>query len=94
MKEISTNFNKQIKWLVVTGEVERQTPDTKSMEVENGMAKTNQCGDIGKVGNSHQNQRGKYYLRSSKTNDIVGNSKLNDVNFKRIEIDESNTNDV
>ena len=32
--------------------------------------------------------------RSGKTNDIVGNSKLNDVNFKRIETDESNTNVV
>ena len=58
------------------------------MEVGNGMGKTDQCED------NDQNQQKKYNLRSRKVNDIVGNSKSNDVDFKRIEIDESKTNDV
>ena len=33
-------------------------------------------------------------MRSRKINDMVGKSKSNDVDFKRIEIDESNVNDV
>ena len=33
-------------------------------------------------------------MRSRKVNGIVGNSKSNDVDFKRIEIGESNANDV
>ena len=75
-------------------EVERQTPGSSNMEVGNGMGKTDQCEDNGKLGNNDQNQQKKYNLRSRKVNDIVGNSKSNDVDFKRIEIDESNANDV
>ena len=36
----------------------------------------------------------KYNLRLRKVNDIVGNNKSNYVDFKRIEIDEANANDV
>ena len=75
-------------------EVERQTPDSSNMEVGNGMGKTWQCEGNGKLGNNDQNQQKKYNLRLSKVNDMVGNSKSNDVNFKRIKIDESNVNDV
>ena len=75
-------------------EVERQTPDSSNMEVGNGMGKTDPCMDNGKLGNSDQNQQKKYNLRSSKVNDIVRNRRSNDVDFKRIEIDESNANDV
>ena len=75
-------------------EVERQTPDSSIMKVENGMGKTYQCEDNEKLGNNDQNQQKKYNLRSRKVNDMVGNSKANDVDFKRIEIDESNANDV
>ena len=62
------------------------------MKVGNGMGKADQCEAI--WGNSNQNQQMKYDLRSRKVNDIVGNSKSDDVDFKCIEIDESNTNDV
>ena len=58
------------------------------MEVGNGMTKTDQCEDNGKLGNSDQNQQKKYNLRSKKANDIVGNSKSNDLDFNCIEIDE------
>ena len=58
------------------------------------MGKTDQCGDSGKLGNNDQNQQKKCNLRSRKVNDIVGNSKSNDVDFKRIEIGELNRNDV
>ena len=75
-------------------EAERQTPDSSNMEVGNGMGKADQCKDNRKLGNSDQNQQKKYNLRSRKVNDIVGNSKSDDVDFKCIEIDESNTNDV
>ena len=61
------------------------------MEVGNG--KTGQCEDNGKKGNIDQNQRKKYNLRQRKANDIVDNSKSNNVNFKQIEIYETNTND-
>ena len=80
--------------IVGVWEVERQTRDSSNMEVGNGMGKTEQCQDNGKLGNSDQNQQNKHNLRSRKVNDIVGNRKSNDVDFKRIEIDESNTNDV
>ena len=70
-------------------EVERQTPGSSNMEVGNGMGKTDQCEDNGKLGNNDQNQQKKYNLRSRNSN-----SKSNDVDFKRIEIDESNANDV
>ena len=36
----------------------------------------------------------KYNLRLRKVNDLVGNNKANYVDFKRIEIDEANANDV
>ena len=80
-------------------ESERQTPGSSNMEVGNGMGKTDQweikeTEDNGKLGNNDQNQQKKYNLKSRKANDIVGNSKSNDVDFKRIEIDESNANDV
>ena len=74
-------------------EVERQATDRSNMEVGSGMGKTDQCEDNGKLGNSDQNQQNKYNLRSRKINDIVGNSKSNDVDFKRIEINESKAND-
>ena len=64
------------------------------MEVGNGMGKTDQCEDNGKLGNNDQNQQKKYNLRSRKVNDMVGYSKSNDVDFKRIETDESNAKDV
>ena len=41
-----------------------------------------------------QNQWKKYNLRSRNVNDIVGNGKSSNVHFKRIEIAESNANDV
>ena len=75
-------------------EVVRQTHDSSIMKVENSMGKTYQCEDNGKLGNNDQNQQKKYNLRLRKVNDMVGNSKANDVDFKRIEIDESNANDV
>ena len=75
-------------------EVERQTPDSSNMEVGNGMGKAYQCEDNGKLGNNDQNQQKKYNLRSRKVNDMVGYSKSNDVDFKCIETDESNTKDV
>ena len=81
-------------------EVERQTLHSINMEVGDGMAKTDQYEDSAKLTNSDQNQQKKYNLRSRKVNDIVGNSKSNDADFKRIEefknieIDESNTNDI
>ena len=75
-------------------EVERQAPDSRNIEVGNGMDKTYQCEDNRKLGNNDQNQQKKYNLRSRKVNDMVSNSKSNDVNFKRIEIDESNAIDV
>ena len=64
------------------------------MEVGNSMGKTYQCEDNGKLGNNDQNQQKKYNLRSRKVNDMVGNSKSDDADFKRIEIDESNANDL
>ena len=64
------------------------------MEFGNGMGKADQCEDNRKLGNSDQNQQKKYNLRSRKVNDIVGNSKSDDVDFKCIEINESDTNDV
>ena len=75
-------------------EVVRQTHDSSITKVENSMGKTYQCEDNGKLGNNDQNQQKKYNLRLRKVNDMVGNSKANDVDFKRIEIDESNANDV
>ena len=75
-------------------EAERQTTDSSNMEVGNGMGKADQCEDNRKLGNSDQNKQKKYNLKSRKVNDIVGNSKSDDVDFKCIEIDESNTNDV
>ena len=68
-------------------EVERQTSDSSNMEVGNGMGKTYQCEDNGKLRNNDQNQQKKYNLRSRKVNDMVGKSKSNDVDFKHIEID-------
>ena len=65
-------------------EVERQTPDSSNVEVGNGMGKTYQCEDNEKLGNNDQNQ----------VNGMVGNSKSNNVDFKRIEIDQSKSNDV
>ena len=38
--------------------------------------------------------RRKHNLKSRKVHDMVANSKSNDADFKRIEIDESNANDV
>ena len=57
------------------------------MKVEIGMGKTYQCEDNGKLGNNDQNQQKKYNLRLRKVNDMVGNSKSNDVDLKRIETD-------
>ena len=37
-------------------EVGRQTPDSSNMEAGNGMGKTDQCEDNGKLGNNDQNQ--------------------------------------
>ena len=45
-------------------EVERLTPDSSNMEVGNGMGKTHQCEDNGKLGNNDQSQQKKYNLRS------------------------------
>ena len=39
------------------------TPDNRKMEVGNGMAKTDQCEDNGKLGDSDQDQWKKYNLR-------------------------------
>ena len=75
-------------------EVVRQTHDSSIMKVENSMGKTYQCEDNGKLGNNDQNQQKKYHLRLRKVNDMVGSSTANDVDFKRIEIDESNASDV
>ena len=58
------------------------------METGNGMGKTDQCEDNGKLSNNDQNQQKKYNLRSKKVNNIVGNSKSNDIDFKRTEIGE------
>ena len=74
-------------------ELESQTPETNNMEIENGMCKTDQREFNRKLGNNDQNQQKKYNLRSRKVNDIVGNSKPNDVDFPCIETDESNEND-
>ena len=62
------------------------------MEVGNGLGKTGQCQVSGKLHNNGQNLQQKYNLRSRKVNDMVGNSKSNDVNFKCIETDESKAN--
>lgn len=67
-------------------DIERQTPGNSNMEAGNGMAKTYQYYDNGKLSNSDQNQQKKYNLRSRKANDIVLR--------KCIEKDESNINDV
>ena len=67
-------------------DIERQTPGSSNMETGNGMAKTYQYYDNGKLSNSDQNQQKKYNLRSRKANDIVLR--------KCIEKDESNINDV
>ena len=75
-------------------EVERQTPDSSNMEVGDGMGKTYQSKGNAKLRHNDQNQQKKYNLRWRKVNDMVGNSKSNDVDFKRIKIDESNTNDA
>ena len=75
-------------------EVARQTPDSSIKKGENGMGKTYKCEDNGQLGNNDQNQQKIYNLRLRKVNEMVGNSKSNDVDFKRIEIDESNANDV
>ena len=69
-------------------EVERKTPDSSNVEVGNGMGKAYQCEDNEKLGYNDQNQQKKYNLRSRKVNGTVGNSKSNNANFKRIEIDE------
>ena len=58
------------------------------METGNGMGKADQCEDNGKLSNNDQNQQKKYNLRSRKVNDIVGNSKSNDIDFKRTETGE------
>ena len=63
-------------------EVERQTPDSSNMEVGNGMGKTYRCEDNEKLGNNDQNQQKKYNLRLRKVNNMVGNNKSNDVDFK------------
>ena len=68
------------------------TPDNSNMEVGNGLGKTDQCEVSGKLHNNGQNLQQKYNLRSRKVNDMVGNSKSNDVNFKCIETDESKAN--
>ena len=75
-------------------EVERKTPDSSNVEVGNGMGKAYQCEDNEKLGYNDQNQQKKYNLRSRKVNGMVGNSKSNNADFKRIEIDESNSNDL
>ena len=62
-------------------EVERQTPDSSNMEAGNGMGKTYQYEDNGKLGNNDQNQQKKYNLRSRKVNDMVGNSESNAVDL-------------
>lgn len=67
-------------------DIERQTPGNSNMEAGNGMAKTYQYYDNGKLSNSDQNQQKKYNLRSRKANDIVLR--------KCMEKDESNINDV
>ena len=67
-------------------DIEKQTPGNSNMEAGNGMAKTYQYYDNGKLSNSDQNQQKKYNLRSRKANDIVLR--------KCIEKDESNINDV
>lgn len=67
-------------------DIERQTTGNSNMEAGNGMAKTYQYYDNGKLSNSDQNQQKKYNLRSRKANDIVLR--------KCIEKDESNINDV
>ena len=67
-------------------DIERQTPGSSNMETGNGMAKTYQYYDNGKLSNSDQNQQKKYNLRSRKANDIVLR--------KCMEKDESNINDV
>ena len=67
-------------------DIERQTPGSSNMEAGNGMAKTYQYYDNGKLSNSDQNQQKKYNLRSRKANDIVLR--------KCMEKDESNINDV
>ena len=67
-------------------DMERQTPGSSNMETGNGMAKTYQYYDNGKLSNSDQNQQKKYNLRSRKANDIVLR--------KCMEKDESNINDV
>ena len=48
-------------------EVERQTPDSSNMEVGNGMRKTDQCEDNGKLGKNDQSQQ-----KSRKVYGIVG----------------------
>ena len=58
------------------------------MEAGNGMGKADQCEGNGKLSNNDQNQQKKYNLRSRKVNDIVGNSKSNDIDFKRTETGE------
>ena len=75
-------------------DIERQTPGNSNMEAGNGMAKTYQYYDNGKLSNSDQNQQKKYNLRSREANEIVGKKKSNHVDFKRIEKDESNINHV
>lgn len=67
-------------------DIEKQTPGNSNMEAGNGMAKTYQYYDNGKLSNSDQNQQKKYNLRSRKANDIVLR--------KCMEKDESNINDV
>lgn len=52
-------------------DIERQTPGSSNMETGNGMAKTYQYYDNGKLSNSDQNQQKKYNLRSRKAYDIV-----------------------
>ena len=54
--------------------VERQTTDSSNMEVGNGMGKTDQCEDNGKLGNNNPNQQKKFNLRLMKVNGMVGNS--------------------
>ena len=42
-----------------------------AVEDGNGMGKTYQCKDNGKLGNNDQNQQKKYNLRSRKVNDTL-----------------------
>ena len=42
-----------------------------AVEDGNGMGKTYQCKDNGKLGNNDQNQQKKYNLRSRKVNDML-----------------------